>query len=56
MQKEITVKVELNNAQIQMLLGVLFEANNAGLICPEDSKLFAQTQEIIEHAENSIWS
>jgi len=56
MQKEPTITVELNNAQIQMLLGALFEANNAGLIPPEDYKLFAQTQEIIEHAENSIWS
>ena len=50
MEKEITVKVELNAQQISMLLGVLFEANNAGLICSEDIQLFAETQEIIETA------
>jgi hypothetical protein len=55
MQKEKTVKVELNAQQISMLLGVLFEANNAGLICPEDIQLFAETQELIESAENSIY-
>jgi len=56
MQKENTISVELNNAQIQMLLSCLYETNYRGLIQPEDTKLFAQTQEIIEHAENSIWS
>ena len=56
MEKEITVKVELNAQQISMLLGVLFEANNAGLICSEDIQLFAETQEIIETAENNIFS
>ena len=56
MQNKNTISVELNAQQIAMLLGALFEANNAGLIQPEDYKLFAQTQEIIEHAENSIWS
>jgi hypothetical protein len=56
MKKENTITVELNNAQIQMLLGALFEADKAKLIAPEDYKLFVQTQEIIEHAENSIWS
>jgi hypothetical protein len=54
MQKENIISVELNFAQIQMLLGALFEANNAGLIAPEDTKLFAETQEIIESAENFI--
>jgi len=53
--KENTVKVELNAQQISMLLGVLFEANNAGLIPSEDIQLFAETQEIIESAENSIY-
>ena len=56
MQKENTISVELNAQQIAMLLGALFEANNAGLICPEDYKLFAQTQELIERAENSIYA
>jgi hypothetical protein len=56
MQKEPTITVELNNAQIQMLLGCLFEANYRGLIQPEDTKLFAQTQELIESAENSIYN
>ena len=55
MQNKNTISVELNAQQIQMLLGALFEANKANLIAPEDIKLFAQTQEIIEHAENSIW-
>lgn len=56
MQKENTVKVELNAQQIAMLLGALFEANNAGLIPSEDIQLFAETQEIIETAENNIYS
>jgi hypothetical protein len=56
MEKEITVSVQLNAQQISMLLGVLFEANNAGLICSEDIQLFAETQEIIETAENNIFS
>ena len=56
MKKENTILVELNNAQIQMLLSCLFEANYRGLIQPEDTKLFAETQEIIESAENSIYS
>ena len=56
MEKEITVSVQLNAQQISMLLGVLFEANNAGLICSEDIQLFAETQEIIETAENTIYS
>ena len=56
MKKENTISVELNAQQIQMLLGALFEADKAKLIAPEDYKLFVQTQEIIEHAENSIWS
>jgi hypothetical protein len=56
MQKENTISVQLNAQQIAMLLGALFEANNAGLICPEDSKLFAETQELIESAENSIYA
>jgi hypothetical protein len=56
MKKENTISVELNNAQIQMLLSCLFEANYRGLICPEDTKLFAETQEIIESAENSIYT
>ena len=56
MQKENTVKIELNAQQIAMLLGALFEANNAGLICSEDIQLFAETQEIIETAENSAYS
>jgi hypothetical protein len=56
MQKENTISVELNAQHIAMLLGALFEANNAGLICPEDYKLFAQTQELIERAENSIYA
>lgn len=54
MQKENTISVELNAQQIAMLLGALFEANNAGLICPEDANLFAETQELIESAENNI--
>lgn len=56
MQKESKISVELNAQQIAMLLGALFEANNAGLICPEDTKLFAETQELIESAENSIYA
>ena len=56
MQKENTVSVQLNAQQIAMLLGALYEANNAGLICPEDYSLFAETQELIESAENSIYS
>jgi hypothetical protein len=56
MKKENTISVELNAQQIAMLLGALFEANNAGLIQPEDYKLFAQTQELIESAENSIYA
>ena len=56
MQKENTVSVQLNAQQIAMLLGALYEANNAGLICPEDIQLFAETQEIIETAENSVYS
>lgn len=56
MQKESKISVELNAQQIAMLLGALFEANNAGLIQPEDAKLFAETQELIESAENSIYS
>ena len=56
MEKEITVSVQLNAQQISMLLGVLFEANNAGLICSEDIQLFAETQELIETAENNIFS
>ena len=56
MQKEPTITVELNNAQIQMLLSCLYETNYRGLIQPEDTKLFAQTQELIESAENSIYS
>jgi len=56
MEKEITVSVQLNAQQISMLLGVLFEANNAGLICSEDIQLFAETQELIESAENSVYS
>ena len=56
MQKENTISVELNAQQIAMLLGALFEANNAGLIAPEDYRLFAETQEIIESAENLIYA
>jgi hypothetical protein len=56
MQNKNTISVELNAQQIAMLLGALFEANNAGLICPEDYKLFAQTQELIERAENAVYS
>lgn len=55
MQKE-TVQIELNAQQIAMLLGCLFEANNANLISPEDYQLFAETQELIESAENSIYA
>lgn len=54
MQKE-TVKIELSYPQIQMLLGCLFEANYRGLIIPEDFKLFAETQELIESAENEYF-
>jgi hypothetical protein len=54
MQKENTISVELNFAQIQMLLSCLYETNYRGLIQPEDTKLFAETQEIIESAENFI--
>ena len=56
MQKESKISVELNAEQIAMLLSCLFEANYRGLICPEDAKLFAETQELIESAENSIYS
>jgi len=56
MKKENTVSVQLNAQQIAMLLGALYEANNAGLICPEDIQLFAETQELIESAENSVYS
>jgi hypothetical protein len=56
MQKENTISVQLNAQQIAMLLGALFEANNANLIAPEDIKLFAETQELIETAENLIYS
>ena len=54
MQKE-TIKIELSYSQLQMLLGCLFEANYRGLIIPEDSKLFAETQTIIETAENDYF-
>ena len=56
MQNKNTISVELNAQQIAMLLGALFEANNAGLISPEDYRLFAETQEIIESAENLIYA
>ena len=56
MQNKNTISVELNAQHIAMLLGALFEANNAGLIQPEDYKLFAQTQELIERAENSVYT
>ena len=56
MKKENTVSVQLNAQQIAMLLGALYEANNAGLICPEDYSLFAETQELIESAENSVYA
>jgi len=56
MKKENTISVQLNAQHIAMLLGVLFEANNANLIPPEDIQLFAETQELIETAENLIYS
>ena len=56
MKKENTISVQLNAQHIAMLLGALFEANNANLIPPEDIQLFAETQELIETAENLIYS
>ena len=56
MQKENTISVQLNAQQIAMLLGALFEANKANLIAPEDIQLFAETQELIETAENLIYA
>jgi hypothetical protein len=54
MQKE-TIKIELTYAQIQMLLGSLYESQKAGLIDSSDAKLFNQTQTIIETAENDYF-
>ena len=54
MQKE-TIKIELTYAQIQMLLGALYESQKAGLIDPSDTRLFNQTQTIIENAENDYF-
>ena len=54
MQKE-TIKIEFSYAQVQMLLGALYESQKAGLIAPEDYRLFAETQSVVENAENDYF-
>jgi|LakMenE18May11ns_1017448.scaffolds.fasta_scaffold6801347_1 hypothetical protein len=54
MQKE-TIKIELSYSQLQVLLGCLFEAKYRDLIIPEDAEVFAETQTILEDAENDYF-
>jgi hypothetical protein len=54
MQKE-TIKIELSYSQLQVLLGCLFEIKYRDLIIPEDAEVFAETQTILEDAENDYF-
>ncbi len=56
MQKEITVKVELNAQQIALLLQILDEQISIGNMVSSDNALAFGVLEILETAENTAYS
>ena len=56
MQKEITVKIELNAQQIALLLQILDEQISVGNMVSSDNALASGVLEILETAENSAYS
>jgi hypothetical protein len=56
MQKEITVKVELNAQQIALLLQILDEQISIGNMVSSDNALASGVLEILETAENTAYS
>jgi len=56
MQKEITVKVELNAQQIALLLQILDEQISIGNMVSADNALASGVLEILETAENTAYS
>ena len=56
MQKEITVKVELNAQQISLLLQILDEQISIGNIEASEKDLAVEVLDILETAENTAYS
>jgi len=56
MQKENTVKVELNAQQIALLLQILDEQISIGNMVSSDNALASGVLEILETAENTAYS